>query len=149
MSDPLPQDRRGIIRTPDQCLRVFVSSTLQELADERAAARKAIEHLRLTPVLFEMGARPHPPRDLYHAYLNQSHVIVVLRGGTRDFPERQQTLRKAIDWSYDLLNDQAKAVPETIRICGWVDIGSSGSGLQSRRRPKRGRGRRDGIPAGQ
>ena len=122
MSDPLPQDRRGIIRTPDQRLRVFVSSTLQELADERAAARKAIEHLRLTPVLFEMGARPHPPRDLYHAYLNQSHVIVVLRGGTRDFPERQQTLRKAIDWSYDLLNDQAKKLFQRLSVFagGWT-----------------------------
>ena len=32
-----------IIRTPDQRLRVFVSSTLQELADERKAARQAIE----------------------------------------------------------------------------------------------------------
>ena len=50
-----------VIRTPDQRLRVFVSSTLQEVADERQAAREAIEHLRLAPVLFELGARPHPP----------------------------------------------------------------------------------------
>jgi len=64
------------IRTPDQRLRVFVSSTLQELADERAASREAIQHLRLTPVMFEMGARPHPPRDLYRAYLAQSDVFV-------------------------------------------------------------------------
>ena len=52
------------IRTPDQRLRVFVSSTLGELADERSAARSAIEQLRLTPVMFEAGARPHPPRAL-------------------------------------------------------------------------------------
>ena len=64
------------IRTPDHRLRVFVSSTLQELADERAASREAIQHLRLTPVMFEMGARPHPPRDLYRAYLAQSDVFV-------------------------------------------------------------------------
>jgi predicted ATPase len=64
------------ILTPDQRLRVFVSSTLQELATERAAARDAIASLRLTPVLFELGARPHPPRDLYRAYLDQSHVFV-------------------------------------------------------------------------
>jgi len=64
------------IRTPDQRLRVFVSSTLQELADERAASREAIQRLRLTPVMFEMGARPHPPRDLYRAYLAQSDVFV-------------------------------------------------------------------------
>lgn len=68
--------RRVVIRTPDQRLRVFVSSTLEELALERSAAREAIEHLRLAPVMFELGARPHPPRDLYRAYLDQSHVFV-------------------------------------------------------------------------
>jgi predicted ATPase len=67
-----------VIRTPDQRLRVFVSSTLQELADERVAAQEAITSLRLVPVLFELGARPHPPRDLYRAYLEQSHVFIGL-----------------------------------------------------------------------
>ena len=62
--------------TPDQRLRVFVSSTLGELADERVAAREAINRLRLTPVLFELGARPHPPRDLYRSYLAQSHIFL-------------------------------------------------------------------------
>ncbi len=64
------------IRTPDQRLRVFVSSTLQELAAERAASKEAIQHICLTPVMFEMGARPHPPRDLYRAYLAQSDVFI-------------------------------------------------------------------------
>ncbi|WP_354495693.1 DUF4062 domain-containing protein [Mycetocola sp. 2940] len=68
------------IRTPDQRLRVFVSSTLKELAPERKAARTAIERLHLAPVMFELGARPHPPRDLYRAYLAQSDVFVGLYG---------------------------------------------------------------------
>jgi hypothetical protein len=51
---------------------VFVSSTLQELADERAAARTAIDALRLIPVMFELGARPHPARALYRAYLHRA-----------------------------------------------------------------------------
>ena len=68
----------GTIRTPDQRLRVFVSSTLKELAPERKAARVAIERLRLAPVMFELGARPHPPRDLYRAYLDQSDIFVGL-----------------------------------------------------------------------
>ena len=46
------------IRTPDQRLRVFVSSTLQELAPRaRGRARRDRAHLRLTPVMFELGAR--------------------------------------------------------------------------------------------
>jgi predicted ATPase len=66
------------IRTPDQRLRVFVSSTLAELAEERAAVARAISALRLTPVMFELGARPHPPRELYRAYLAQSDIFVGL-----------------------------------------------------------------------
>ncbi|HEY3652449.1 MAG TPA: DUF4062 domain-containing protein [Streptosporangiaceae bacterium] len=65
-----------MIRTPDQRVRVFVSSTLEELAAERQAVTTAITQLRLTPVLFELGARPYPPRDLYRAYLEQSDVFI-------------------------------------------------------------------------
>src|SRR6516225_3450864 len=46
------------IRTPDQRLRVFVSSTLEELAAERG------------------GARAHPPQEVYRAYLEQSDIFV-------------------------------------------------------------------------
>jgi predicted ATPase len=66
----------GPISTPDRRVRVFVSSTLTELATERDAARDAITGLHLTPVMFELGARPHPPRELYRAYLAQSDVFV-------------------------------------------------------------------------
>jgi predicted ATPase len=65
-----------MILTPDQRLRVFVSSTLEELGEERKAVTRAVESLRLTPVLFELGARPHAPSSLYRAYLAQSHVFV-------------------------------------------------------------------------
>ncbi len=65
------------ILTPDQRLRVFVSSTL-DLTEHRAAARRAIESLHLIPVMFEAAARPHPPRSLYRAYVDQSDVFVAL-----------------------------------------------------------------------
>ena len=68
--------REDVIRTPDQRLRVFVSSTLHELAAERQAVRSAVTRLRLVPVMFELGARPHPPRQVYRAYLAQSQVFV-------------------------------------------------------------------------
>src|SRR5215468_10695432 len=66
----------GVIRTPDQRVRVFVSSTLQELTAERQAVRDAVTRLRLVPVMFELSARPHPPRQVYRAYLEQSQVFV-------------------------------------------------------------------------
>jgi predicted ATPase len=65
-----------VIRTPDQRVRVFVSSTLTELAAERQAVHDAVTRLRLVPVMFELGARPHPPRPVYRAYLTQSQVFV-------------------------------------------------------------------------
>ena len=65
-----------VIRTPDQRVRVFVSSTLGELAPERLAVQEAIEELRLIPLMFELGARSHPPRELYRAYLAQSDVFL-------------------------------------------------------------------------
>src|SRR5262245_53274543 len=65
-----------VIRTPDQRVRVFVSSTLGELAAERQAVRDAVSSLRLVPVMFELGARPYPPRPVYRAYLAQSQVFV-------------------------------------------------------------------------
>jgi len=77
MENPPPENEiPTVIRTPDQRLRVFVSSTLQELADEREAVHQAIVQLRLNPVLFELGARPHPARALYRAYLAQSHIFI-------------------------------------------------------------------------
>lgn len=76
--DATSEEQRRVIRTPDQRLRVFVSSTLKEMAEEREAARQAIESLRMSPILFELGARPHPAQDLYRAYLAQSHIFIGL-----------------------------------------------------------------------
>lgn len=72
------QPEAPLIRTPDQRLRVFISSTLDEMANERIAAENAITQLRLTPIFFEHGARPYPPRELYRAYLAQSDVFIGL-----------------------------------------------------------------------
>jgi hypothetical protein len=73
---PEAKKRHVLIRTPDHRLRVFVSSTLQELEPERNVVRRAITQLHLSPIMFESGARPHPAQDLYQAYLSQSHVFI-------------------------------------------------------------------------
>jgi predicted ATPase len=64
------------IRTPDQRVRVFASSTLSELAPERQAVKDAVTRLHLVPVMFELGARPHPARQVYRDYLAQSQIFV-------------------------------------------------------------------------
>ena len=47
-------DRAGVIRTPDQRLRVFVSSTLRERAAERRVMRDVMDRMALAPVMFEL-----------------------------------------------------------------------------------------------
>ncbi|HTF09874.1 MAG TPA: DUF4062 domain-containing protein [Asanoa sp.] len=74
--EPVAGNVRNVIHTPDHRLRVFVSSTLEELEPERLAVRDAIVRMRLVPVMFELGARPHPPHDLYQAYLEQSQLFI-------------------------------------------------------------------------
>ena len=69
-------DRAAVILTPDQRVRVFISSTLEELAAGAGGRQAAIQRLHLVPVWYESGARPHPPRSMYRAYLKQSQVFV-------------------------------------------------------------------------
>jgi predicted ATPase len=76
LEDKSTQRDKPVIRTPDYRLRVFISSTLKELAEERGAARQAIINLRLVPIMFESGARSHPSHELYRSYLSQSHIFL-------------------------------------------------------------------------
>src|SRR5437763_11541314 len=71
-----------LIRTPDQRVRVFVSSTLDELAPERAAAREAITQLRLTPVFFEEVAsyqKFSTPEELRERIANDLALLLTER----------------------------------------------------------------------
>jgi tetratricopeptide (TPR) repeat protein len=65
------------VKTVPERLQVFVSSTIKECAPERQVAKRAISSLNHEPILFEeIGARPHPPRDVYTARIAASHVFV-------------------------------------------------------------------------
>jgi len=74
------RNAESVIRTPDQRLRVFISSTLKEMAVHRRAAAAAVSQLGLAAVMFETGARPYHAADLYRAYLKQSHIFLGIYG---------------------------------------------------------------------
>ena len=47
--------------------------------------------------------------------------LTLLTSTSRDLPERQRTLRGAIEWSHDLLDvDRARAVSAARRVRGWL-----------------------------
>jgi predicted ATPase len=99
----------AVIRTPDQRLRVFISSTLQELRDERTAARDAVLRLHLAPVLFEVGARPHPARDLYRAYLDQSQIFIGVYWQKYGWVAPEETI-SGLEDEYRLSGDKPKLI---------------------------------------
>lgn len=65
------------------------------------------------PLAIELAAartRLLPPSVILSHLQGQGQRLAFLRGGARDLPARQQTLRGAIEWSYDLLDDGEKTL---------------------------------------
>ncbi|HEU4875589.1 MAG TPA: tetratricopeptide repeat protein [Pyrinomonadaceae bacterium] len=68
------------------------------------------------PLAIELAAariKLFPPKAML-ALLNDR--LQLLTGGARDLPERQQTMRSAIAWSYDLLEEQEKKLFRRLSI---------------------------------
>lgn len=82
-----------------------------KLTTDTASAIVEICHrLDGLPLAIELAAarvRLMPPREIL---TRLEHRLQFLTGGARDLPVRQQTLRNAIAWSYDLLNPDEQQV---------------------------------------
>jgi predicted ATPase/class 3 adenylate cyclase len=88
-----------------------------ELSEENAGAVAEIcARLDGLPLAIELAAarvRLFSPQALLQRLGKRFEL---LRGGARDLPERQQTLRDAIDWSYDLLEAGEKVLFEALSV---------------------------------
>jgi non-specific serine/threonine protein kinase len=54
-----------------------------------------------------------PPQDIYERLVNRLHVLTA---GARDLPQRQRTLRTAIEWSYGLLEPDEAALFKRLAV---------------------------------
>ena len=99
---------------PVAAIRLFIQRAQAvdarfELTDANAVVIAAIcERLDGLPLAIELAAARirHFPPTMLLSRLDRS--LSVLTGGARDLPERQQTLRAAIAWSYDLLTSEER-----------------------------------------
>jgi predicted ATPase/Tfp pilus assembly protein PilF len=117
-----------IILTPDQKIRVFVSSTLKELAPEREAAKEAITQMHMAPVMFELGARPPPAGDLYRAYLDQSDIFLGIYWQEYGWIVPNMTI-SGLEYEYNLSGGKEKLIYIKRPV---TDIGPRLSALLSR-----------------
>ena len=68
------------------------------------------------PLAIELAAARIRLFDVHDLRTRLEHRLDVLAGGPRDLPKRQQTLRDAINWSYDLLVDDERQMLRVLAV---------------------------------
>ena len=79
--------------------------------DDVVAIIRSLDGLPLAIELAAARAKVLPP-----AQIRERLSLDVLTGGDRDLPERQQTLRATIAWSYKLLNEHERVVVDALSV---------------------------------
>src|SRR5262249_1902246 len=93
------------------------------LTEENAAVVAALcQHLDGLPLAIELAAAQITILSPAAMLTLMRHRVPVLGRGPRDAPARQQTMREAIAWSYELLSAEEQAVFRALAIFagGWT-----------------------------
>src|SRR5215217_6826665 len=93
--------------------------------DNAPAVAEICARLDGLPLAIELAAartRMLPPQKMLERLGNR---LELLKGGPRDLPTRQQTLRGTIDWSYELLEEEEKT------LFGRLSVFSGGRTLEA------------------
>jgi predicted ATPase/class 3 adenylate cyclase len=110
----LPEDQRGVAAaaiSQYEAVRLFIARAVAvrpdfEVTNDNAPAVAGIcSRLQGMPLAIELAAARIKLLTPDAILARLEHQLGVLAAGSRDLPERQQTLRGAIAWSYDLLDE--------------------------------------------
>ena len=105
-----------------EAVRLFVARATSvrpgfALSDANAPAVAGISaRLHGMPLAIELAAARVKLLTPDQILARLDHHLTLLTAGSRDVPERQQTLRGAIAWSYDLLDDGARRLFDRLSV---------------------------------
>jgi predicted ATPase len=94
-----------------------VNPNLRLTPEATAAVAEVCRRLDGLPLAIELAAartRMLTPAALLARLTSR---LALLTSGPRDLPERQQTLRAALDWDYDLLDGEERALFRRLAVC--------------------------------
>jgi predicted ATPase/class 3 adenylate cyclase len=108
--------------TRSEAVRLFVERAMAVRPDFRLTAENApavVEIVRAMdglPLAIELAAARTRILSVAAIRSRLGQRLALLTGGARDLPGRQQTLRGAIDWSYDLLEQHEQRLFERFAV---------------------------------
>jgi len=143
---PLSLPPSGVVTVDEalasEAVQLFIERAAEtrpdfELTSDNVATVAGVCHrLDGLPLAIELAAARMNVFTIEDLHRRLAEQLDVLRGGARDLPERQQTLRSTIEWSTDLLDETERhllqllavftnatldAIEETARRAGTVD----------------------------
>jgi predicted ATPase/class 3 adenylate cyclase len=105
-----------------EAVRLFIARARSvkpgfQVNNENAPAVAAIcSRLRGMPLAIELAAARVKLLSPDAILARLEHQLGILAAGSRDLPERQQTLRGAIAWSYDILDEPCRRLLERLSV---------------------------------
>jgi len=120
---PLPSKEDGLqVLSQSTAVRLFVERAKAnkpafELTEREApAVAELVARLEGIPLALELAAARVRLLSVADINARLHDRFKLLTGGGRALPQRQQTLRALVDWSYDLLNENEKCVFDRLAV---------------------------------